>query len=106
METLRIAEAWHGGGEEVGGFIAESRASTNEAPAWSGTAPCIQTGGVVRSVWHSGGPVWIPDVAQHADFRRGPAAARAGLHSAFGFPILAEAQPWCHGILHRETAAG
>jgi diguanylate cyclase (GGDEF)-like protein/PAS domain S-box-containing protein len=92
-ESLRIAEAWHGGGEEVEDFIAEGRASTNEAPAWSGAAPGLQTGGLVRSVWYSGNPVWIPDIAQHADFRRGPPAARAGLHSAFGFPILAEAQP-------------
>jgi len=92
-EMLRIAEAWHGSGEEIEAFVAESRASANEAPAWSGTAPGIQTGGVVRSVWYSGGAVWIPDVAQRADFRRGLAATRAGLRSAFGFPILAEGQP-------------
>ena len=92
-EALRITEAWYPGGDDVAEFVAASRASINEAPAWSGAAPGIKTGGIVRTVWHSGVPVWIADVAQHPDFRRGPAAARAGLHSAFGFPIMAEGQP-------------
>jgi len=41
----------------------------------------------------SGVPVWFPDVTQHPDFRRGPKAVAAGLHSALAFPILAGMQP-------------
>ncbi|MCC7483855.1 MAG: GAF domain-containing protein [Burkholderiales bacterium] len=49
--------------------------------------------GVVRRVWQSGAPVWFPDVTARADFRRGAAASGAGLHSAFGFPVLADGPP-------------
>jgi diguanylate cyclase (GGDEF)-like protein len=31
--------------------------------------------------------VWLPDVAQDTSLRRGAAAAHAGLHGGFGFPI-------------------
>jgi hypothetical protein len=33
-------------------------------------------------------PVWIPDVTQDKNFPRAHAAALAGLHTGFGFPIL------------------
>jgi PAS domain S-box-containing protein len=35
-------------------------------------------------------PVWIPDVTAVADFPRGQVAARSGLHSAIGLPVLSE----------------
>jgi diguanylate cyclase (GGDEF)-like protein/PAS domain S-box-containing protein len=92
-ELLRCGATWHVDVEGVAGFVAASRESPNEAPAWRGAAPGTSTGGVVRRVWFSGEPAWFADVMQHPDFRRGPAAARAGLHSAFGFPILADTQP-------------
>jgi len=92
-ELLRCAETWHVDAEGVAEFVAASRESPNEAPAWRGMAPGTSTGGVVRRVWFSGAPAWFPDVMQQPDFRRGPAAARAGLRSAFGFPILAGTQP-------------
>jgi signal transduction histidine kinase/CheY-like chemotaxis protein len=38
-------------------------------------------------VWAAAEPVWISDVVQDQNFPRGPMAARAGLHAAFGFPI-------------------
>ncbi|HEY6354412.1 MAG TPA: PAS domain S-box protein, partial [Burkholderiaceae bacterium] len=46
-------------------------------------------GGLVRRSWLSGDPVWMRDVAAEPSFRRAPLAARAGLHSAFAFPITA-----------------
>ena len=92
-QLLRCGATWHVDVEGVADFVAASRESPNEAPAWRGAAPGTSTGGVVRRVWFSGEPAWFADVMQHPDFRRGPAAARAGLHSAFGFPILAGTQP-------------
>jgi len=92
-ELLRCAETWHTGSERVADFVAASKENPNEAPAWNGAAPGILSGGVVRRVWFGGAPAWIPDVMQHSDFRRGPSAAKAGLHSAFGFPILAGTKP-------------
>jgi two-component system sensor histidine kinase/response regulator len=44
--------------------------------------------GLPGRVWASGHPVWIPDVVHDTNFPRAPAAAREGLHGAFGFPIL------------------
>jgi signal transduction histidine kinase/ActR/RegA family two-component response regulator len=38
-------------------------------------------------VWASRAAVWIEDVVQRRDFPRHPAAAAAGLHGGFGFPI-------------------
>ncbi len=92
-ELLRCADSWHVDAEGVAQFIAASRETPNEAPAWHGAAPGTATGGVVRWVWSSGAPAWFADVTQHPDFRRGPMAAKAGLHSAFGFPVLAGTQP-------------
>jgi diguanylate cyclase (GGDEF)-like protein/PAS domain S-box-containing protein len=93
-ELLRCAEAWPADNKVVAEFIAAARENPNEAPAWRlGAAPGTSAGGVVRRVWFSGAPVWFPDIMQQPDFRRGPMAAKAGLRSAFGFPILAETRP-------------
>ncbi len=46
-------------------------------------------GGLVRQVWVSGTPHWIPDVSNDESFTRARFAAKAGLHGAFAFPILA-----------------
>src|SRR2546429_418343 len=45
--------------------------------------------GLVRQVWMSGTPHWIPDVSRDEGFQRQQLAAKAGLHGAFAFPILA-----------------
>src|SRR5262249_56138058 len=45
--------------------------------------------GLVRQVWVSGTPHWIPDVSRAENFERAELAAKAGLHGAFAFPILA-----------------
>ena len=45
-------------------------------------------GGLNRRVWTTGQAVWLPDVSQEPTLQRREAAARAGLRSAFAFPIL------------------
>ena len=92
-QVLRCSETWHVDAAEVAGFITATFSSINEAPAWHGEAPKTRTGGLVRRVWINGAPVWFPDVTREPGFRRGPDAAKAGLHSAFGFPVMAGAQP-------------
>ncbi|MEP6995071.1 MAG: response regulator [Acidobacteriota bacterium] len=43
--------------------------------------------GLPGRVWSMAEPAWIPDVVHDPNFPRAAAAARAGLHGAFGFPI-------------------
>jgi PAS domain S-box-containing protein len=43
--------------------------------------------GLPGRIWESGEPAWIRDVAADCHFIRAEAAAQAGLHGAFGFPI-------------------
>jgi signal transduction histidine kinase/ActR/RegA family two-component response regulator len=43
--------------------------------------------GLPGRIWATGAPEWISDIATDANFPRGPFAAKAGLRSAFGFPI-------------------
>lgn len=92
-ELLRCADFWHTDCEQVEAFVAASRSTVNEAPAWVGKAPGTTTSGLVRNVWLSGAPVWFADVARRPGFRRGQIAAEANLHCAFGFPVLAGERP-------------
>jgi PAS domain S-box-containing protein len=43
--------------------------------------------GLPGRIWETGQPVWVRDVTADADFVRAEAAAKAGLHGAFGFPV-------------------
>lgn len=76
---LRCMETWCVDAPEVREFMAYSRLRT-QTP---GTSK-----GPIHQVWGSNAPVWIADVAQDINMRRAPAALKAGLHSAFAFPIL------------------
>jgi len=44
--------------------------------------------GLPGEIWIQRSPLWTEDITQDGDKRRSPAAAEAGLHAAFGFPIL------------------
>ena len=44
--------------------------------------------GLPGRIWATAAPGWIRNIAEDANFPRVPAALLAGLHSAFGFPIL------------------
>lgn len=44
--------------------------------------------GLPGRVWSTARATWIVDVARDPNFPRAPAAARGGLHGAFGFPII------------------
>jgi signal transduction histidine kinase len=75
--VLRYVELWQKASVAALHFAATSRASTFR--------PGV---GLPGRVWASRAPVSIPDVGQDAEFLRAPIAAREGLHTAFGFPIL------------------
>jgi diguanylate cyclase (GGDEF)-like protein/PAS domain S-box-containing protein len=45
--------------------------------------------GLPGRVWQSGEPIWVQDVGQDFNFPRRPVAHAAGIHGAFGVPVLA-----------------
>ena len=75
--VLRCGDLWHSPSSRSEEFVALSRRTT--------FAPGV---GLPGRVWASGQPAWIPDVVPDANFPRAQAAAREGLHGAFGFPIV------------------
>jgi PAS domain S-box-containing protein len=77
--VLRSIESWCAADPAVEEFrrTSTSRVETHGKP-----------GGLNRKVWATIAPAWIADVAQEATLARREAALQAGLHSAFGFPIL------------------
>ncbi len=64
-------------------------AKQSEFDADSHTLTFAPGEGMNGLVWSTGEPIWIADVRKDSRFLRGEMAARAGLHSAFGFPIRA-----------------
>ena len=74
-QSVRFVDLWHA--PEVP-EVAEPLASVNMLPAHVGLP-----GEVVRT----GQSVWIADFTAEKTFPRAPAAARAGMIGAFGFPI-------------------
>jgi PAS domain S-box-containing protein len=79
--SLRCVELWRAPRVAADEFAAVTRARTFD--------PGI---GLPGRVWSSGRPAWIEDVVEDLNFPRAPFAARAGLHAAFGFPILVEGE--------------
>lgn len=76
---LRCAETWSVPSSELDVFRDVSRARL-ERPG--------KAGGLNRRVWDTGAAVWIADLEQEEALARGADALRAGLRSAFGFPIM------------------
>ncbi|MES4785528.1 MAG: hypothetical protein C4294_06615, partial [Nitrospiraceae bacterium] len=75
--VVRFADSWSSAGDRVAEFVALSRHST------------FQPGvGLPGRIWTRARPVWIPDLSANDEFPRAPIARKAGLHCAFGFPIL------------------
>jgi PAS domain S-box-containing protein len=74
---LRCAHTWEGAFTPVGAFAKASR-SVRLAPGE----------GMPGEVWRTGRPAWIADAAEHPrPLPRAQAAGKAGLRSAFAFPI-------------------
>jgi ligand-binding sensor domain-containing protein/two-component sensor histidine kinase len=76
--VLRCVDVWH----EPGTFdAAEFERLSREFTFEHGV-------GLPGRVWASGGPFWINDINAEDNFPRIAVAAKEGLSSAFGFPIL------------------
>ena len=73
---LHCVATWNSPDFDSTPFVAESRAATLEFGV-----------GLPGRVWRSGQPAWITDVVGDANFPRAVAAAQAGLHAAFCFPL-------------------
>ena len=76
-DLLRCAEIWTAPSSSFPEFDSISRSATFERGI-----------GLPGRVWATGEPAWIPDVVHDRNFPRAAAAAREGLHAAFGFPVL------------------
>ena len=74
---LCCIDVWHYPGVEADGFIADTRTRRFE--------PGV---GLPGRVWANAEPLWLEDVPTDLNFPRISFASNAGLHSAFGFPIL------------------
>jgi two-component system sensor histidine kinase/response regulator len=74
---LQCAGTWHSPATPIGEFEAITSGAVFK--------PGI---GLPGRVWSAAEPAWIPDVVRDSNFPRAAAASRAGLHGAFGFPIL------------------
>jgi PAS domain S-box-containing protein len=77
---LRCLKVWPSQGPSDG-----SAASKFEAMCYEFNFP--PGIGLPGRVWKKLKPAWIPDVTRDDNFPRGTAAAAAGLHAAFAFPI-------------------
>jgi PAS domain S-box-containing protein len=75
--VLLCSSVWHLPAIEITEFEANCRQRT--------FAPGI---GLPGRVWASRQPVWIPDIDHDTNFPRAQSAIKAGLHGAFGFPIV------------------
>ena len=81
-QALRCAETWGLAGEGIEAFLEATRRQQ----------PSTQLGGLNRRTWMERKPQWILDVTREPSFRRAADAVRAGLRSAFAFPIKRGAQ--------------
>ena len=75
------AQCWHAPFLAGTGFIEMSRSATFAAP-----------GGHIRTALRTRAPVLVENISETAGVGRGEAAARAGLHSALAFPLVAGGQ--------------
>jgi PAS domain S-box-containing protein len=76
-QILRCAEVWHTATVPAAAFKAAQQQMTFASSV-----------GLPGRIWAGGRPAWIPDLEEDSNFPRKPEALRAGLHGAFGFPVL------------------
>jgi len=76
-QVLECVEVWHAPAFKVPEF----EKATRELTFVSGV-------GLPGRVWARAQPTWVADVTNDPNFPRAPFAVKAGLHAAFGFPIL------------------
>ena len=74
---LDCVKVWYQSSVEVPEFEAVTRSIT--------FAPGV---GLPGRIWESSKPAWIADVVKDTNFLRAAVADKAGVHGAFGFPIL------------------
>ncbi len=74
--VLRCLDVWQSPGLNAEEFVLDT---------WQHTFAIGK--GLPGRIWQGGQPTWIKDVVQEANFPRGGAASRVGLHGAFGFPV-------------------
>lgn len=80
-ETIRRVETWRGpevGDEEFAVISARDEFRRGE--------------GLPGRIWAAPAPLWVPDLAADESFPRAGAAARAGLHAAIAFPVMARGE--------------
>ncbi len=78
---LRCIECWGIDTPEIREFMAENAKWIMKLESTSGR-------GLVRRVYSTGQPAWIADLSLENGFLRAPLVIKAGLHGAFGFPLL------------------
>ncbi|MDB5337378.1 MAG: domain S-box [Planctomycetaceae bacterium] len=76
-ETLMCLECWH----DPSLALTEFEAATRSRAFRFGE-------GLPGRIWAAGQAAWILDVVHDGNFPRAPSAAKEGLHSAFGCPIM------------------
>ena len=74
---IRCAETWGVASADIDAFLE----TTRRLP------PVAGSGGLNRRAWTERKPTWILDVTREPSFRRAPQARKAGLRSAFAFPL-------------------
>ena len=79
-QRLQCLDVWHVDQPEIATFAEMNRKRR--------VFLVSSEGGLLSNVWNTGNPAWISDVAQDSTLARAAAALRAGLHSAFAFPVL------------------
>jgi len=95
---LHFIAGWHAPGRNVAEFERLSRDTTFARGV-----------GLPGRVWSAAGPTFINDVLEDPNFPRAPAAAREGLHAAFGFPaklsdrVLGVMEFFSHQILQPDA---
>jgi anti-anti-sigma regulatory factor len=78
---MRCVETWHA--ETVEEAAVEAMTKRRAFPRGEG---------LPGRVWAAGRPMWVEDIVTQGNFPRAAAAERGGLHGAFAFPVMLQAE--------------